>query len=71
MADRSDIDLNPTDRAILEVLREGRATPHYLASRTDYTRGNVTSRLRRLVEHGYVEKVHKGLYELEEDPRDS
>lgn len=63
-----EIDLNPTDRAILEHLRDGRCTPHYLSEKTGYTRGNVTSRLARLVEHGIVEKLHKGLYELVDDP---
>jgi uncharacterized membrane protein len=70
MADNTgDIDLNPTDQAILTHLREGRCTPNYIASETGYSRGNITSRLKRLSEHGHVEKVHKGLYELVEDPK--
>jgi len=63
-----EIDLNPTDRAILEMLREGRCTPAYIAEAQDYSRQNVTNRLGRLEEHGYVEKLHPGLYELVEDP---
>lgn len=62
------IKLNPTDKAIIELLREGRCTPSYIAETYDYSRQNVTNRLNRLVEHGYVEKVHTGLYELVEDP---
>ncbi|ELZ87906.1 MarR family transcriptional regulator [Haloferax volcanii] len=62
------IKLNPTDRAILGMLREGRCTPSYIADKRDYSRQNVTNRLNRLVEHGYVTKVHTGLYELVQDP---
>ncbi len=66
----ADINLNPTDRAILEMLREGRCTPSYIADQHDYSRQNVTNRLNRLVEHGYVTKVHTGLYELICDPKE-
>jgi len=69
MSTENGIQLNPTDRAILEYLREGRCTPYYIADQTNYTRGNVTSRLSRLVDRGYVTKVHKGLYELVESPQ--
>ena len=60
--------LNPTDEAILTLLREGRCTPSYIAEEYDYSRQNVTNRMNRLVEHGYVRKVHTGLYELVTDP---
>ncbi|OYR39939.1 winged helix-turn-helix domain-containing protein [Halorubrum sp. Hd13] len=64
----ADIDLSPTDRAILEMLEEGRCTPAYIAAEHDYTRAHVRNRLQRLTEHGYVSRLHKGLYELVEDP---
>jgi DNA-binding IclR family transcriptional regulator len=64
----TNIDLSPTDRAILEMLREGRATPAYIATETDYSRQHVRNRLQRLTEHGYVTRLHKGLYELADDP---
>lgn len=64
-----EIDLNPTDKTILDRLHEGRASPSYIAQRDDYSRQNVTNRLGRLVEHGYVRKLAPGLYELVEDPR--
>lgn len=64
------IDLNPTDHAILDRLHEGRASPTYIAEKEEYSRQNVTNRLRRLVEHGYVEKLAPGLYELANDPRE-
>jgi DNA-binding MarR family transcriptional regulator len=64
-----EIDLNPTDKAILEMLGEGRCSPTYIAEEQGYSRQNVTNRLGRLVEHGYVEKLAPGLYELVDDPR--
>ncbi|WP_227357401.1 MarR family transcriptional regulator [Haladaptatus salinisoli] len=66
---KEDIDLNPTDNAILDRLHEGRASPSYIAQKDDYSRQNITNRLGRLVEHGYVEKLAPGLYELVYDPR--
>ena len=65
----AEVDLNPTDRAILETLEEGRCTPSYIANKHDYSRQNVTNRLNRFVELGYVERVHTGLYEMAKDPR--
>lgn len=65
----TDIDLNPTDCAILEWLEEGRCTPSYIAQNTGYSRGNIQNRLLRLVEHGYVQKLGGGLYEMTADPR--
>ncbi|MUW14845.1 winged helix-turn-helix transcriptional regulator [Halorubrum sp. CBA1125] len=55
---------------IVDVLREGRATPSYLSERVGESRQLVSQRLRDLRLSGYVEKVHKGLYELVEDPED-
>lgn len=65
-----EIDLNPTDRAILDELQKGRCSPSYIAQKADYSRQNVTNRLGRLVELGYVEKLVPGLYELVQDPRE-
>jgi len=65
-----EINLNPTDNAILDMLREGRCSPSYIAEEEYYSRQNVTNRLGRLVEHGYARKLHPGLYELVEDPRE-
>jgi len=63
-------DLAPADEAVLDLLREGRITAPYAASKTGYNLQYVRDRLTRLVEHGNVEKVHEGLYELVEDPRE-
>jgi len=64
----TDIDLSPTDRAALEMLREGRCTPAYIAAEQNYSRQHVRNRLQRLTELGYVTRLHKGLYELADDP---
>lgn len=61
--------LNATDNAILDLLATGRCTPAYIAEETGYSRGNIVNRLTRLREHGHVQKIHKGLYELVDDPR--
>jgi len=66
----SDEQLTPADEEILDYLREGRVTAPYVAAETDLAAEYVRSRLRRLAEHGYVTKVHRGLYELVEDPRE-
>ena len=63
----TEIDLSPTDKAILEMLREGRCTPAYIAAERDYTRAHVRNRLQRLTELGHVTRLHKGLYELTDD----
>lgn len=65
-----EIPLNPTDHAILDRLHEGRASPSYIAQKHDYSRQNVTNRLGRLKEHGYVRRLAPGLYELVDDPRE-
>lgn len=65
----ADLSLNPTDHAVLELLSEGRCTPSYIAQETAYSRGNVQNRLLRLTEHGYVQQLGGGLYELINDPR--
>lgn len=63
-------DLNPTDETILNMLQNGRCTAAYIASEASYSRGNVRNRLNRLVDNGHVTRLHKGLFELDNDPRD-
>jgi predicted transcriptional regulator len=62
-----DIELSQTDENILDMLEEGRCTPSYISDELDLSRQHITNRLRRLEEHEIVEKVHRGLYELEEE----
>ena len=62
-------DLGPADRALLDLLNEGRITAPYAAQEADYSTQYVRDCLGRLVEHGNARKVYQGLYELVEDPR--
>lgn len=62
MADDSDFD--DLHWEIIKCLREGRATPGYLAEQTGESRQLVSNRLDDLVWAGIVEKPHRGLYEL-------
>jgi len=75
--DRSEIDeeeFSPTELAILDKLKEGRATPAYLAAELDREQPYIRNLLADLVRLKLVEKVHRGLYELAtdggDDPRD-
>ena len=63
-------ELRPADEVLLDLLREGRVTAPYAASETDYSLQYIRDRLTRLIEHGHVKKVHEGLYELIQDPRE-
>lgn len=62
--------LTPADEQILDMLRDGRVTAPYVAEERDLALEYVRSRLKRFVEHEHVRKVHSGLYELVEDPRE-
>lgn len=63
-------DLDELHREILRELNQGRCTPSYLSELTGESRQLISQRLRDLVMAGYVKRIHKGLYELSEDPRD-
>ena len=65
------IQLSDTDKSILDILQEGRNAPLNIANRLDFTRQYVQQRLRRLEEHGHVENIGSGVYELVDDPRDT
>lgn len=62
--DEIEIELSTADTAILDMLEEGRCTPRYIAKEIGKSRPHVTNRLKRLVEHGIVTRVDRGLYEL-------
>lgn len=66
----TDADLNDSDRRIIDELDAGRVTPTYLAETLDISRPYASERLKRLAEHGHVERLAPGLYELVDDPRD-
>lgn len=63
-SDIDDLDLTPTEEGIIEMLKEGRCTPSYLAEELDVTPEYVRGRLRDLYRLGAIEKVHRGLYEI-------
>lgn len=63
-------DLSPAQREALEMLREGRVTAPFVAEETGYSLQYVREQLTDFVKHGHVEKVHDGLYELIDDPRE-
>lgn len=60
----TDIRINDADRTILDSLEEGRVTAVYLEGETRWSRQYLTQRLKRLEEHGIVENLGSGLYEL-------
>lgn len=62
-------DLNATDEAILDELSKGRVTPQYIADQLDISRPYASEKLKRFLEHGHVEKLAPGLYQLQNDPR--
>ena len=64
------IQLNDTDKAVLEILDEGRNAPSNIAEQLDFTRQYVQQRLRRLEEHGHVRNIGSGVYEIVDDPRE-
>jgi uncharacterized membrane protein len=66
-------DLTETDRAILDELRDGRATKGALVEWTGYSRNSIYNRLEVLEAAGFIKCVHGGtrLFELISDPRES
>lgn len=66
-----DIRLNETDEKILEILHEGRNVPANVAEELDFTRQYIQQRLRRLEEHGYIQNIGRGVYEIITDPRNA
>ena len=65
-------DYEPTrnEEWVIDVLEEGRANPLYLKNRTGLNDQQVNYACNQLIAAGWVEKIEKGLYELQEDPRD-
>ncbi|SNZ12362.1 regulatory protein, arsR family [Natronoarchaeum philippinense] len=58
----------PTQEEVIEVLREGRATPNHIKENTSIdSKHAVQHHLKELRLAGLVEKVNTGLYELAND----
>jgi DNA-binding IclR family transcriptional regulator len=60
------MDLNERDRAVLELLYEGRANPYLIREETGLNKGDTNTVLNRLGRAGCVEQVTRGLYEITE-----
>lgn len=54
----------PTDRMILEELRDGRNLGANISDEIDRHRKTVTKRLNQLEDYGLVKNVGRGVYEL-------
>ncbi|GAA0259954.1 MarR family transcriptional regulator [Haladaptatus pallidirubidus] len=69
---RMAIKVTKSTEKILDVLKEGRATPGYLADETDISRQTIHTQLNALLAGKYIQQVHEptGLYELVNDPRE-
>lgn len=68
VVDQVDCDLLDVDREILAILAsEQTRTTGYLDKATSdkYSRSWICQRLQRLTEHGPIERIDHGLYELE------
>jgi len=63
--------LDETHRALLDMLQEGRITPSYAAAELDESRQFINSRLNDLLHGEHIQKLHRGLYELRDDPREA
>lgn len=63
--------LNSTDVGILELLHEGRGSPRYIAEVLGKQQPYINQRLKRLLEHGHVERIDRGLYELSTPPEEA
>jgi predicted HTH transcriptional regulator len=69
-SERASLHETPAEELVLDILKEGRVTAPYIAKETGYSNAYARDILNDLVKHDHVEKVHKGLYELLDDPRD-
>ena len=58
------VELDDRDRAVLEVMVDGRANPYLIREETELDKGDVNTVLVRLARLGYVEQVTRGLYEI-------
>lgn len=67
------------DELVLDALKDGRpegdpwgrANPRWLIDETGLEKGNVEFSLRSLRDAGWVRRVARGLYEFNEDPRET
>ena len=65
------VELDDRDRAVLEVMTDGRANPYLIREETELEKGDVNTVLVRLARLGFVEQVTRGLYEITEEGREA
>lgn len=58
------VTLDDDDRAVLEVLLDGRANPYLIREETGMNKTDVNTVLNRLGRSGYLIQVTRGLYEI-------
>lgn len=63
--------LKPTDRRVLTVLSEGRASPLLIREETDLEKGLTNTILVRLSRKGYTNQVVRGLYEITDEGKEA
>lgn len=70
--ERMNEDYEPSENEddILQLLKEGRATPKLIKDNTNLNDQQVNYAMNKLQAAGWVRKVTKGLYELVDDPRE-
>jgi DNA-binding Lrp family transcriptional regulator len=57
-------ELRDADRAIIDVLREGRNNAPNISERTGYSKQYIRERLKRLADEGLLTNIGSGIYEL-------
>lgn len=65
------MDLNETDKAILDMLADGRNVPANIADELDVSRQYIHQRMKLLETADNIQNIGRGVYELVEDPRDN
>lgn len=60
---------SPREEQVLDVLKDGRATPKLIKDHTGLSDQQINYAVNQLQAAGWVERVSTGLYELVEDPR--
>jgi uncharacterized membrane protein len=65
-ADDVGLELRAVDRDIIRMLSDGRCTRRHLADELGYSGEYIYQRVTRLAEHGIVEVIHDGFYQLAE-----
>lgn len=65
-------ELSEAEAAVMDVLRDGRATTGYIVEQTSYSNPHINTQLKLLRAKNYIQRIHEptALYELIHDPRE-